>query len=52
MIPDHVAEKINCGEMTEDEFWIVALEFARIVSKKARGMFKEKEKYDNYIIEY
>ena len=39
-------------EMTEDEFWVVALEFAKVVSEKARGMFKKKEKYDDYIIEY
>jgi len=52
MIPDHVVEKINKGEMTEDEFWIVALEFAKTVSGKARGMFKRKEKHDDYIIEY
>jgi len=52
MIPGHVAEKINRGEMTEDEFWIVALNFARVVSEKARGMFRVKEKYDDYIIEY
>jgi len=51
MIPSHVVEKINKGEMTEDEFWIVALEFAKTVSEKARGMFKTKEKYDDYIIE-
>jgi len=52
MIPGHVAEKINRGEMTEDEFRIVALEFAKVVVEKARGMFKTKEKYDDYIIEY
>lgn len=52
MIPKSVAEKINCGEMTEDEFWVVALEFAKVVSEKAKGMFKKKEKYDDYIIEY
>jgi len=38
--------------MTEDEFWVVALEFAKVVSEKARVMFKTKEKYDDYIIEY
>ncbi len=51
MIPKSVVEKINRGEMTEDEFWIVALNFARVVSEKARGMFRVKEKYDDYIIE-
>jgi len=38
--------------MTEDGFWVVALNFAKVVSEKARGMFKKKEKYDDYIIEY
>ena len=38
--------------MTEDEFWVVALNFAKVVSEKARGMFKKKEKYDDYIVEY
>jgi len=52
MIPRSIVEKINCGEMTEDEFWIIALEFAKVVVEKARGMFKTKEKYDDYIIEY
>jgi|GEM_PF-766218 len=52
MIPKSIAEKINRGEMTEEEFRIVALEFAKVVSEKARGMFKKKEKYDDYIIEY
>ena len=37
--------------MTEDDFRIVALEFAKVVVEKARGMFKKREKYD-YIIEY
>ena len=52
MIPKSVVEKINSGEMKEDDFRIVALEFAKVVSEKARGMFKKKEKYDDYIIEY
>ncbi|AGK61376.1 hypothetical protein Asulf_01385 [Archaeoglobus sulfaticallidus PM70-1] len=52
MTPSHVVEKINKGEMTEDEFRIIALEFDKVVSEKARGMFKTKEKYDDYIIEY
>ena len=52
MIPKSVVEKINSGDMKEDEFWVVALEFAKVVSEKARGMFKKKEKYDDYIIEY
>ena len=52
MIPKSVVEKINSREMTEDEFWVVALNFAKVVSEKARGMFKKKEKYDDYIIEY
>ena len=52
MIPRRVVEKINSGEMTEDKIWVVALEFAKVVSEKARGMFKKKEKYDDYIIEY
>ena len=52
MIPRSIAEKINRGEMTEEEFRIVALEFAKVVSEKARGMFKKREKYDDYIIEY
>ena len=52
MIPKSIAEKISRGEMTEEEFRIVALEFAKVVSEKARGMFKKKEKYDDYIIEY
>ena len=52
MIPKSVVEKINKGEMIEDEFWTVALNFAKVVSEKARGMFKKKENYDDYIIEY
>jgi len=48
----NVVEKINSEEMTEDEFWFVTLEFAKVVVEKARRMFKTKEKYDNYIIEY
>ncbi len=52
MIPNITVEKINSGKMTEDEFRIVALEFAKIVVEKARGMFRTKEKYDDYIIEY
>ena len=51
MIPRTVTDKINSGEMT-DEFWVVALRFAKVVVEKARGMFKKKEKYDDYIIEY
>ena len=46
MIPKSVVEKINSREMTEDEFWVVALNFAKVVSEKARGMFKKKKKYD------
>ena len=38
--------------MTEDEFWTVALNFAKVVSEKAKGMFKKKENYDDCIIEY
>jgi len=49
VIPRSVVEKINKGEMTEDEFWVVALEFAKVVSEKARGMFKTKGKYDDYL---
>ena len=52
MVPRTVTDKINSGEMTEDEFWVVALNFAKVVSEKARGMFKKREKYDDYIIEY
>lgn len=52
MISRSIVKKINCGEMAEDEFWIIALEFAKVVVEKARGMFKTKEKYDDYIIEY
>jgi hypothetical protein len=52
MITSHIAEKINNGKITEDEFRIVALEFAKVVVEKARGMFRKKEKYDDYIIEY
>ena len=52
MIPKSVVEKINNGRMTEEEFRIIALEFAKTVSEKARGMFRKKEKYDDYIIEY
>ncbi|OFV66243.1 MAG: hypothetical protein SBU_000785 [Candidatus Syntrophoarchaeum butanivorans] len=37
-----MAEKISSGEMKEDEFWFVALEFAKVVVEKARGMFKTK----------
>ena len=42
MIPRTVTEKINSGEMTEDEFWVVALNFAKVVSEKARGCSKRK----------
>ncbi|OFV66135.1 MAG: hypothetical protein SBU_000677 [Candidatus Syntrophoarchaeum butanivorans] len=42
MISRIVVEKINSGEMKEDEFWFVALEFAKVVVEKARGMFKTK----------
>ena len=52
MITREIADKINNGNMTEDEFRIVALEFAKVVVEKARGMFKKKKKYDDYIIEY
>ena len=52
MVPRTVTDKINSGEMTEEEFRIVALEFAKVVVEKARGMFKTKEKYDDYITEY
>ena len=37
-------ERISSGEMKEDEFWFVALEFAEVVVEKAGGMFKTKEK--------
>ena len=47
-----VEKKINSRDMIEDDFRIVALNFAKVVSEKARGMFKAKEKYDDYIIEY
>ncbi|CAD7770987.1 hypothetical protein FHEFKHOI_00946 [Candidatus Methanoperedenaceae archaeon GB50] len=33
MISRSVVERINSGEMKEDEFWFVALEFAEIRSK-------------------
>jgi len=34
MIPNITVEKINSGKMTEDEFRIVALEFAKIVVER------------------
>ena len=37
-------------EETEDKFWIMALNFARVVSEKARR--EVKEKYDDYIEYY
>ena len=49
MISRSVVERINSGEMKEDEFWFVALEFAEVVVERARGIFKTKEKYDDYI---
>ncbi|CAD7771135.1 hypothetical protein FHEFKHOI_00959 [Candidatus Methanoperedenaceae archaeon GB50] len=49
MILRSVVERISSGEMEEDEFWFVALEFAEVVVERARGMFKMKEKYDDYI---
>ncbi|CAD7768024.1 hypothetical protein FHEFKHOI_01945 [Candidatus Methanoperedenaceae archaeon GB50] len=52
MILRSVVERINSGEMKEDEFWFVALEFAEVAVERARGMFKTKETYDDYIIEY
>ena len=52
MILRSVVERINSGEMKEDEFWFVALEFAEVVVEKARGIFKMKETYDYYVIEY
>ena len=39
-------------EMKEDDFRIFALNFAKVVVEKAKGMFKKREKYDDYIIEY
>ncbi len=47
-----MVEKFNKGEMPEDESWIVALEFAKVVSERARGMFKTKDRYDDYLIDY
>ncbi|CAD7769017.1 hypothetical protein FHEFKHOI_00478 [Candidatus Methanoperedenaceae archaeon GB50] len=52
MILRSVVERIKSGEMEEDEFWFVALEFAEVVVERARGMFKTKETCDDYIIEY
>ncbi|CAD7768990.1 hypothetical protein AIOGIFDO_00477 [Candidatus Methanoperedenaceae archaeon GB37] len=55
MILRSVVERISSGEMEEDEFWFVALEFAEVVVERARGMFKTKEtcdECDDYIIEY
>ncbi|CAD7768084.1 hypothetical protein AIOGIFDO_00094 [Candidatus Methanoperedenaceae archaeon GB37] len=52
MILRSVVEKISSGEMEEDEFWFVALEFAEVVVERARWMFKMKETCDDYIIEY
>ncbi|MHC1572388.1 MAG: hypothetical protein ACXQTL_06535 [Methanosarcinales archaeon] len=52
MILRSVVERVNSGVMKEDEFWFVALEFAEVVVERARGIFKTKETYDDYIIEY
>ena len=52
MVLRSVVERIKSGEMKEDEFWFVALEFAEVVVERARGIFKTREKYDDYIIEY
>jgi len=52
MIPAITVDRINNGKIKEDEFRIIALEFAKVVVEKARGMFRRKEKYDDYIIEY
>ena len=52
MILRSVVERVNSGEMKEDEFWFVALEFAEVVVERARGIFKAKETCDDYIIEY
>ena len=49
MILRSVVERVNSGVMKEDEFWFVALEFAEVVVERARGIFKTKETYDDYI---
>lgn len=45
-------EKINSGKLLEEEYRLVAIEFTRQVSNKVNGLFREKEKRDDYIIDY
>jgi|Deesub1362A_J573_1020465.scaffolds.fasta_scaffold02102_6 hypothetical protein len=52
MVPKSVVDEINDGNITDDEFLIVAREFAKSVSEKANMLFKRKDKYDDYIIGY
>ena len=52
MITDEIREKINKGEIYEDELRILVYSFAYTVSRTARRLFKRKEIEDDTFIDY
>lgn len=52
MITDEIREKINRGEIYEEELRILIYSFAQTISRTARKLFKRKEIEDDAFIDY
>ncbi|AGK61879.1 hypothetical protein Asulf_01913 [Archaeoglobus sulfaticallidus PM70-1] len=52
MITDEIREKINRGEIYEEELRILVYSFAQTISITARKLFKRKEIEDDTFIDY
>jgi len=52
MITDEIREKINRGEIYEEELRVLVYSFAYTISRTARRLFKRKEIEDDAFIDY